>query len=656
MIANGKYVNADQVKASNIHQYIQKIGFTNIWEKDSFRISDTETIRGRLYVGKKTIQYRVYSSKDDNVGRNAYKDVYGIFLMDFDNETNMKYLLANFNIDDIEEYYNNISQDIDEYVDSYIGSNPSNYDSCFWVTGYSIAGGIASHVSPYLIGKSETYTYTFGAPNTTQDGSTSNANIKNIINEDDLIPKVINRDEGYSRVGALYNDSIYDNLQLEYRKFIGNLKDYQVSPKTTNTLKNKIKQAKGNVTYENFKNMLTNGMAKYFSNYNKINSSFNHRLSASESKLSTDLKELLNNNVDKVKKAHEIKAYYTLVKSLNGFDLNNYDVGWTEIDNEVESNNIEQDDEYEHMYIEIDWEIGYPPNKEQIEKVAESFKRHNIILHIDAGEYSVNYSEKEIQKYGTQYNLISGLPSLFYTLQLGTDRNLIEEIVEQNFSKREKFRYCMYLRELKHPPQYPSNGSLRGIADDIDGRIFILSKSVISSGSIRYPNTESAVFMHEFGHTLGLHHGGDDDINYKPNYVSIMNYLYCNYGGLIANYDIDYSEYEFPEMKLNHIDERKGIDPHNIGKNIKGIKWFLSGDDLRNPPNFKNYEDENRSIDFNKINGIETDVSIYFYSEDDLRYYKKSINDWKVVIRHLLPKANVNYDTFNYDIYGEGIY
>jgi hypothetical protein len=32
------------------------------------------------------------------------------------------------------------------------------------------------------------------------------------------------------------------------------------------------------------------------------------------------------------------------------------------------------------------------------------------------------------------------------------------------------------------------------------------------------------VFLHEYGHTLGLKHGGDDDITYKPNYWSAMNY------------------------------------------------------------------------------------------------------------------------------------
>jgi len=37
---------------------------------------------------------------------------------------------------------------------------------------------------------------------------------------------------------------------------------------------------------------------------------------------------------------------------------------------------------------------------------------------------------------------------------------------------------------------------------------------------------DSALFMHELGHNLDLCHGGDEDQNYKINYVSVMNYQF----------------------------------------------------------------------------------------------------------------------------------
>ena len=38
--------------------------------------------------------------------------------------------------------------------------------------------------------------------------------------------------------------------------------------------------------------------------------------------------------------------------------------------------------------------------------------------------------------------------------------------------------------------------------------------------------------MHELGHTFGLGHGGDAMPNCKPNYLSVMNYMF-QLGGLI---------------------------------------------------------------------------------------------------------------------------
>lgn len=59
-------------------------------------------------------------------------------------------------------------------------------------------------------------------------------------------------------------------------------------------------------------------------------------------------------------------------------------------------------------------------------------------------------------------------------------------------------------------------------------------------------------FMHELGHTLGLDHGGQDPINFKPHYLSVMNYAYqfpydvaLDGGGNVAqSFVVGYSDYE----------------------------------------------------------------------------------------------------------------
>ena len=53
-------------------------------------------------------------------------------------------------------------------------------------------------------------------------------------------------------------------------------------------------------------------------------------------------------------------------------------------------------------------------------------------------------------------------------------------------------------------------------------------------------NVQAATIMHELGHNLGLHHGGDENQNFKPNYTSTMNYLY-QITGLPENLDDQYA-------------------------------------------------------------------------------------------------------------------
>ncbi|MCU0963206.1 MAG: PASTA domain-containing protein, partial [Pirellulaceae bacterium] len=44
---------------------------------------------------------------------------------------------------------------------------------------------------------------------------------------------------------------------------------------------------------------------------------------------------------------------------------------------------------------------------------------------------------------------------------------------------------------------------------------------------VEFADLQAGTFMHEFGHTLGLFHGGNDlYANYKPNFLSVMNYAF----------------------------------------------------------------------------------------------------------------------------------
>ena len=109
------------------------------------------------------------------------------------------------------------------------------------------------------------------------------------------------------------------------------------------------------------------------------------------------------------------------------------------------------------------------------------------------------------------------------------------------------FRYVLWGHSLI---EYPS---ALGIAE-LPGNDALLTVDTSSESPI--PQTtrlqQAATFLHEFGHTLGLHHGGSDDTNCKPNYLSVMNYEYDS--------DIlDYSRRALPTLDERHLNETTGI-------------------------------------------------------------------------------------------------
>ncbi len=68
---------------------------------------------------------------------------------------------------------------------------------------------------------------------------------------------------------------------------------------------------------------------------------------------------------------------------------------------------------------------------------------------------------------------------------------------------------------------------------------------------------QAGTFMHEMGHTLGLHHGGADDLNYKPNYKSVMSYAWQLPN--LLDWELDYSTQALPTLQEDQLNEPAGL-------------------------------------------------------------------------------------------------
>ena len=110
--------------------------------------------------------------------------------------------------------------------------------------------------------------------------------------------------------------------------------------------------------------------------------------------------------------------------------------------------------------------------------------------------------------------------------------------------------------------------------------------------------------MHELGHTLNLRHGGSDDTNCKPNYLSIMSYSF-QFALIDRARPLDYS----PTPALPDLDENNLSEPAGIGGPagrfvIYGVNGVIV---LPLPP-------ANGAIDWNGMGGdmegmVEADIS-----------------------------------------------
>ncbi|HEX6682404.1 MAG TPA: FG-GAP-like repeat-containing protein [Candidatus Limnocylindrales bacterium] len=89
------------------------------------------------------------------------------------------------------------------------------------------------------------------------------------------------------------------------------------------------------------------------------------------------------------------------------------------------------------------------------------------------------------------------------------------------------------------------------------GKDFVVSLGGGTVGGGGGPQLQAATFMHELGHALGLEHGGFEEVNFKPNYLSVMNYAFPR--GLLPGDRLDFSTGIRPDLDQQHLNEAEGI-------------------------------------------------------------------------------------------------
>jgi len=99
----------------------------------------------------------------------------------------------------------------------------------------------------------------------------------------------------------------------------------------------------------------------------------------------------------------------------------------------------------------------------------------------------------------------------------------VQNLMNQHFDNAGDSRY--YYSLWGH--QYSFNGQPTGSSGvaDLPGRVHLVTLGTFPDQT-GTPEHQVGTMIHEFGHNLGQRHGGVDNGNFKPSYLSVMNYHY----------------------------------------------------------------------------------------------------------------------------------
>lgn len=220
-----------------------------------------------------------------------------------------------------------------------------------------------------------------------------------------------------------------------------------------------------------------------------------------------------------------------------------------------------------NLYVELDYMEMHKPAPEAIKAVIDAFRRSpvtnpdgttGIDLHVIVDE-SLPHDD-----------LIHPGFCLWGALCEGVE---FDDLRDQHFgqpsdsvvareTKKWIYRYGIFAHLME------GHGRSSGLGEN-PGDDFIVSlgdgdHGCTSGGCV---DNQAGTFMHELGHTLGLNHGGgeDDDVNYKPNYVSVMNYTYQLDNQHVNGRRLDYSRGLLPDLNEFALSEASGLGPNALG-------------------------------------------------------------------------------------------
>lgn len=203
----------------------------------------------------------------------------------------------------------------------------------------------------------------------------------------------------------------------------------------------------------------------------------------------------------------------------------------------------------------------HPPNQNALQRYVDFFEHapvsnpdgiKGITVHLDAGDLTPDSGVPS----GSRRGGVLASHSDYLFPDGAEDTTVVDRYRTFGFpaERAAVFTWVLYGHQIARPDddgRMPA-GRAAGIPGD---EIYVAGVQMTETA------WEAITLIHETGHTLGLHHGGYDDANGKPNYLSLMNYdMAWNRGVPEASGPVlDFSRAELAPLDQSNLDENAGV-------------------------------------------------------------------------------------------------
>jgi hypothetical protein len=287
------------------------------------------------------------------------------------------------------------------------------------------------------------------------------------------------------------------------------------------------------------------------------------------------------------------------------------------------------------VYVEIDWMAHHRPLRGALKRVVNSYAAapvsnpdgsSGVRLHLQLDEEACPHRDQM-----TTMDL--GGPTEFddvKAVKFGTsaERSALNGPVVLA-AKRLAYRYALFIH-------LQAEGGYSGVAE-IGGNDLVISLggfAKLRKHNVGNADQQAGTFMHELGHTLNLRHGGGDDGNTKPNYISVMNYLFQFDHAPVEGRKLDYSVRELLTLDENALSESAGV-----GDSVdEDTAYYFAG-----PPGTYLPTAANLPIDWNFDGDTQDSIALDVNGSTDLTVLA-GYDDW----------SNLDYNFRDSPYFGDG--